>query len=41
MEVQEERLMRRIQQTETRLLRWMKGAFAALAGLLTVFEFVL
>jgi len=41
MEVQEERLTRKIQETETRLLRWSMGSFAALAALLTLFEYVL
>jgi hypothetical protein len=40
MEVQEERLTRKIQETETRLLRWSMGSFAALAALLTLFEYV-
>jgi len=41
MEAMEERLTGRIQQTESRLLRWMIGAVGALAGLLAVFEFLL
>ena len=41
MEVQEERLTRKIQESETRLLRWGMGSFAALAALLTLFEYVI
>jgi uncharacterized protein YhaN len=41
MEAMEERLTGRIQQVESRLLRWMIGGIGALAGLLAVFEFLL
>lgn len=41
MQAQKERLTCKLLDMETRLLRWNAGAFAALAVLLTLFEYII